>query len=115
MNEFMMIFRSETTPEAKLSPEQLQEIFSQWQHFIGGIAAQGKLVSKGNRLGTEGKTLKPNNVVTDGPYVEIKEMLSGYIVIKAASIDEALTLAKECPILSIGGNVEVRNIMPSIM
>jgi hypothetical protein len=49
-------------------------------------------------------------VVSDGPYVETKEAIGGYTLVKAASLEAAAELAKDCPILSIGGNVEVREI-----
>jgi len=107
----MMIFRNAYEPAFKPSPEQMQASIKQWQDWIGGIAGQGKFIGT-NRLGFEGKTLKPNNVVTDGPYAEVKEIVGGYILVKANSIDDALELAKGCPILNIGGHVEVRNIMP---
>jgi len=112
MNEFVLIFRNDFHPEAKFSPDEMQAIMLQWQNWMGGIAAQGKLASSGNRLGSEGKTIKPGNVVINGPYVEIKEMLSGYIIVKAASIDEATEISKGCPILKVGGSVEVRDIIP---
>lgn len=111
MTEFMMIFRNDYNPSFKPSPEQMQASIKQWQDWIGGIAAQGKFLST-NRLGFEGKTLKPNNVITDGPYAEVKEILGGYILVKAANMDEAMKLAEGCPILNIGGHVEVRNVMP---
>jgi hypothetical protein len=110
MTEFMLIFRNDYNPEMKPTPEQLQASIKKWQDWIGGIAAQGKFVST-NRLGFTGKTLKPNNVVTDGPYAEVKEILGGYLILKAATIDEAIELAKGCPILFIGGHVEVRDIL----
>lgn len=107
----MMIFRNDYNPSFKLSPEQMQASIKQWQDWIGGIAAQGKFVST-NRLGFEGKTLKPNNVIADGPYAEVKEIVGGYILVKATDLDEAMKLAEGCPILNIGGHVEVRNVMP---
>jgi hypothetical protein len=110
MEQFMMIFRNAYNVEFKPSPEQLQASIKQWQDWIGGIAAQGKFVST-SRLGFEGKTLKPNNIVTVGPYAEVKEIAGGYIVVKADNIDEALGLANGCPVLNIGGNVEIRNIL----
>jgi len=110
MKEFMMIFRSTNDSDFIPSPEQIQESIKKWKNWIGNIAAQGKFVST-NQLGFEGKTLKPGNIVTDGPYAEVKEIVGGYIIIKANSIDEAIEMAKGCPILEIGGNVEVRDIM----
>lgn len=111
MTEFMMIFRNDYDPSFKPSPEQMQASIKQWQDWIGGIAAQGKFVST-NRLGFEGKTLKPNSVTIDGPYAEVKEIVGGYILVKATNIDDAMKLAEGCPILNIGGHVEVRNVMP---
>jgi hypothetical protein len=110
MTEFMMIFRNDYNPTFKPSAEQMQASLKQWQDWIGGIAAQGKFLST-NRLGFEGKTLKPNNVIADGPYAEVKEIVGGYILVKANSIDEAMKLAEGCPILNIGGHVEVRNVL----
>jgi hypothetical protein len=111
MTEFMMIFRNDYNPAFKPSPEQMEASIKQWQDWIGGIAAQGKFVST-NRLGFEGKTLKPNQVIVDGPYAEVKEIIGGYILVKATNIDEAMKLAEGCPILNIGGHVEVRNVVP---
>jgi hypothetical protein len=111
MTEFMMIFRNDYNPDFKPTPEQMQASIKQWQDWIGGIAAQGKFSST-NRLGSEGKTLKPNSIVTDGPYAEVKEMIGGYLIVKAADLNEAMQLANGCPILDIGGHVEVRNVVP---
>jgi hypothetical protein len=110
MKEFMMIFRHTPIPGFQLSPEQLQAEIKKWQDWIGGIAAQGKFVST-NQLGFEGKTLMLNKTITDGPYAEVKEIVGGYVIVKTNSINEAIKLAEGCPILFIGGHVEVRDIM----
>ncbi len=115
MNEFVLIFRNDFLPEVKFSPDEMQAIMQHWQEWMGGIAAKGQLADSGNRLSSNGSIVKPNNVITDGPFVEIKEIVSGYIAIKAASIDEAVEIAKGCPILKVGGNVEVRDIIPMSM
>ena len=105
-----MLFRHVPNPEYAPSPEEMQASVKEWQDWIGGIAAQGKFVST-NRLGFEGKTLKPGNVVTDGPYAELKEVVGGNVIVKADSIDEAVELAKGCPVLEINGHVEIRDLM----
>jgi len=84
----------------------------QWQNWLGSIAAQDKLVNSGNRLASEGKVVKPDNVVTNGPYVEMAEAIGGYSIIKANTLEEAVEISKGCPILSVNGNVEVRAIVP---
>lgn len=111
MDEFVLLFRMDiTTREAQPSPEQLQVYMKQYRDWVGGIAAENKF-SGGTGLSTEGKVLKPNNVVTDGPYAEIKESIAGYIIIRATDWDDAVSLAKDCPMLQGEGNsVEVRRV-----
>jgi hypothetical protein len=111
MKDFLLLFRSAPSDRPMPSPEELQNISKPWQDWMGSIAAQNKLANRGNRLGFDGATVLPGNVVTDGPYAEIKEILAGYILVNTGSIEEAIELAKGCPILSIGGNVEVRSII----
>ena len=112
MKEYLMLFRNEKSEGAEPpSPEQMQATMQQWQTWIKGIAEQGKY-SGTNRLQPEGKTLKPGNIITDGPYAEAKEMIGGYLLVKADSLDEAVELAKGCPGLQYGGNVEVRSVLP---
>ena len=110
MKEFMMIFRMAPVQDFQPTPEQMQESIKQWQDWIGGIAAQDKFVST-NQLSFNGKTLKPDGVITDGPYAEVKEIVGGYIIVKADDLDEAMTIAENCPVLFFGGHVEVREIM----
>ena len=109
MKEFMLIFKSEINDS--FGPEHMQANLEDWMNWFGGIAAQGKIVNA-NRLSFEGKTLRPNNVITDGPYAEVKEIIGGYVVVKANDIDDAMKLAEGCPILSHGGCVEVRSVIP---
>jgi len=54
-------------------------------------------LTTGNRLVPSGKVVKPDNVIADGPYTEIKESIVGYSLVKADSIEEATELAKGCP------------------
>lgn len=117
MNEFLLIFRQVEAPGAeKPSPEQMQSTMKLWMDWLGSIAAQNKLVTNGNRLyGDTGSVVRPGEVVTNGPYVEIKELIGGYSIIKADSLEEATEISKGCPILRVGGNVEVRQIVPMEM
>ena len=110
MDEFILIFRHEDGKKVA-SPEQIQIWMKQTMDWIGGIAAQNKF-SGGNGLPFEdSKVVRPNNVVTNGPFGEIKETIGGYIIVKANSVDEAVEFAKGSPVLQGEGNsVEVRKI-----
>jgi hypothetical protein len=110
MKTFMMIFRHVPMANYEPSQEEIQASIQEWQNWIGGIAAQGQFVST-SQLGYEGKTLHPGGVVTDGPYAELKEIVGGNIVVKAEDLDAAMRIAEGCPMLQIGGNVEVRDMM----
>lgn len=114
MNEFLLIFRMAERKEEEIppSPEQIQAMMKPWQDWLAALTAQQKLVSSGNRLAPEGKVIKANNLMINGPYVEIKEAIGGYIIIRAGSLEEAATLTLDCPIFHMGGNVEVRPIVP---
>lgn len=114
MEKYMLIFRNTPTTEAEfqnLSPEDMQAELDKWGQWIGGIAAQGKMVST-DALDHTGKIVKGSkHVVTDGPFVESKELVSGFLILSAESIDEAIELSKGCPIYEIEGSVEVRPLM----
>jgi len=113
MKEFLLVFRRDAVSnDIQMSPEQLQAMMKPWQDWMGSIAAQNKLVSSGNRLAPEGRVVKPGNIITNGPYVEIKETIGGYIIINADTLDEAAEISTGCPILNVGGTVEIRTIVP---
>lgn len=107
----MLIFRHEDGHQVA-SPEQLQTWMKQTMDWMGAIAAQNKLVSQGNGLSfDESRVVRHNNVVTNGPFGEIKETLGGYIIVRANSVEEAVEFAKGSPVLQGEGNsVEVRKI-----
>jgi hypothetical protein len=109
MEEFILIFRHENGREVA-SPEQMQIWMKQTMDWLDGIRAKGKFDGQGNGLlFDEGRVVGHNNVVTNGPFGEIKETIGGYVIVKADSVDEAVEFAKGCPVLQGEGNtVEVR-------
>jgi hypothetical protein len=110
MKDFALLFRQPSYDYSKASPEEMQRIGKKWADWVGGIAAQGKLANNGIRLAIDGKVLKAGGVVTDGPFVEIREMLGSFVVVKADSLEDATTLAHGCPALDAGGSVEIRPV-----
>ena len=115
MKEFALIFRANegmASAATEITPAQMQERMTHWNNWMGSIAARDRLSSSGNRLGIrESKTVAPGNVVTDGPFTEVKEFINGFIIVKAQNVDEAVEMAKGCPILAGGGKVEVRPLV----
>ena len=113
MSKFVLMFRMDiTSKEAQPTPEQIEIYLEQWGKWINDIATQNKLADGGNHLSTEGRVLRSNNVITNGPYTEKGESIAGYIIIKATNFDEAVKIAKACPILQGDGtSVEVRKVV----
>lgn len=111
MKEFMLLFRQPSYDYSELSSTEMRTLAQQWQDWAGAIAAQGNLASNGPRLSLEGKVLKAGGVITDGPFVETKELLGSFIVVRANNLEEAVSLAHGCPALQANGSVEVRPII----
>jgi len=111
MKEFILIFRHENATN-KVSPEQMQIWMKQQMDWVGGIAAQNKFIGGTGLLFDDAKVVHHNNIVTNGPFGEIKETLGGYIMVKAETVEEAVEFAKGSPVLQGEGNtVEVRQIV----
>lgn len=114
MNEFVLIIRRDmVSKDAVPSPEQMQAAIKPFQDWIGGIAAQNKLVSPPKRWDADGRVVKQDNLVINGPYAEIKESVGGLFLIRAKDYEEAVEIAKGCPILQWGASVEVRMAIPT--
>ncbi len=111
MSEFLLLFRGDPSHDGDQSPEQLQAHMQRWMKWMENLGKEGKMVGA-QPLENEGKTLKgKKKVVTDGPFMEGKEMVGGYLVCKAANFNEAVEIAKGCPVFeSDNGIVEVRPI-----
>ncbi|OQP64588.1 YciI family protein [Niastella populi] len=110
MKDYLLVFRADFSLMPNRTPEEMQAMSKRWMDWIGSIAAQNKLAGVGNRLEGTGRVLKGDSTITNGPYAEIKESIGGYSIVKADSYEAAIELAKGCPILKQGGNVEVREI-----
>lgn len=113
MQEYMLIYQGgDPDWHENTSPEEMQASMAQWEEWMTALSEQGKLVSGGNPLHYAGKRVTPEGVVTDIAASEFKELVSGYSIVAAKSTDEAVELAKSCPIMHYPGIiVEVREVL----
>lgn len=94
-----------------LSPEAQQAHMQKWFDWVQKLTDEKRYVG-GEALLPGGKTITgPKKVVTDGPFAESKEVVGGYFVVLAKSLDEAVDIAKQCPDYGLNGIVEVREVM----
>ena len=109
MAKFMYLFRSNPEAFRSISPEQMQQIVKKWTDWKDGLEKKGYVHQLGDRLDVTGKVVRgKTKTVTDGPYVEVKDSVNGFMLLEAKDLDLALELAKGCPILERDGTVEVR-------
>lgn len=111
MKQYMLLFFGADYTEMTMTPEETQQMMQQWFAWVDKLKAQDLYIA-GDPLAPEAKTVKGKHpVVTDGPFAEAKEIVGGYFIIKANSMEHAAELAKDSPDLPLGGAVEVREIM----
>ena len=110
MKEFMMIFVGGDYEEAGYSPDDIQNKLKLWNKWIEELKEQGLYI--------EGRALKSNStevsndqgLSTNGPFVEINELVTGYIVVKANDLEHAKVLSKDFPEFDLGAKVRIREI-----
>ncbi|MCU1244486.1 MAG: hypothetical protein JWN02_396 [Acidobacteria bacterium] len=113
MTKFIYLFRNNPGAYRSMSPEQMQQTTQRWMEWKTSLETTGQLVQFGERLDGSGKVVRgQSKTVTDGPYVEVKDFIQGYLVVQAADLEQAAELAKGCPVLDSGGSVEVRPLPP---
>jgi hypothetical protein len=89
------------------SPQQMQEMYAAFQTWQSQF--QSQLIDMGGQLG-EG-TMVSESPIVDGPFVEVKELVGGYMIVEANNLDEAVEVARGCPgLVSPGSGVEVIEI-----
>ncbi|OQP47471.1 transcription initiation protein [Niastella yeongjuensis] len=108
MQEFLIVIHRDLTSKKPVpTPEQMKEAFKPYQDWIAGIASSNRLVVAPKRWDLRGKVITATNI-EEGPYAEKKSSVGGLFLIKAKDYEEAVAIAKECPIIKYGAVVEVR-------
>jgi hypothetical protein len=115
MSQFVYLFRStaEAQNEALGTPEAAQRSLQKWLAWVAELEDKGQLEHPGLPLDRGGSVVSSKaRLVTDGPYTESKNIVLGFLVIRARDLHEAVEISKGCPIVEGGGSVEVRPVMP---
>lgn len=111
MSEFLLVFRRDhQTQELQPDPEQLRDHLKHWADWFRSLAAQDKLAYPVQRLDREGKVLT-NQQVASGPFITRQNSVGNLILLRARDYQEAVELAQGCPVLELGGTVEIRRVV----
>jgi hypothetical protein len=107
-NTYMCILRSETGDCDKPSPSEMEIVYAKYQAWQKKFA--DNIVDMGNKLGSVGSVVR-HDTITDGPFIELKEVIGGYMTLTADNLAEAITVIKESPMVSsTGTSIEIREI-----
>jgi hypothetical protein len=113
MSQFILFLQETPGSFSQYSPEEMGAIVGKYIAWTNSLQERDLLVSSNKLKDEGGRWLKHENgalSVVDGPYTEAAEVIGGYYVVKATDYDEAVALANECPHLSYGGRIEVREV-----
>ena len=111
MKEYLMLIRENLENYGKMSPEQMQDDIAKHVKWVEELVKNGNFKG-GNPLMPMGTHIKGREkVLTDGPFIEAKEGVSGYYFLMANSLEEATQIARGCPSLDVGGTLEIREII----
>lgn len=107
-SEYLLLFKG-TDWKGQMSPQELQEVMGQWMAWFERWTEKG-IVTGGQPLRNEGRIVSgtKSGAISDGPFTESKEAIGGYFMVKVATLEEAVEVARECPTLKYGLTVEVR-------
>ena len=110
MEKYMLIFQGGQMNGA--SPEEMQAHMGKWMAWIDRLSKANQYVA-GEPLLPGGKHVsgKAGKTVTDGPYTEGKEVVGGFFIINAKDMNDAVTIAQDCPDYELGASVQVRQVM----
>jgi hypothetical protein len=111
MAKYLFIFRGGAFMTEPLSPTEMQAHMSKWYAWAKQLGQDGRRVD-GQPLQNTGATIRGRDrVVSDGPYVESKDLVTGNMLIEAESLEEATQLARGCPGFEYDGSVEIRPVL----
>lgn len=110
MKKFLFVYRSPSDlPE--MSAEEMQADMESWIGWVGSAMQAGWMTDAGEALLPDSAAVVRKDTVSDGPFIESKELVGGFSIITATDLAAAQDYAKTCPGVLSGGSVEIRELM----
>jgi hypothetical protein len=111
MSRYAFVFRGGAVVRKELAPAELGAHLQKWMVWLGELEKKGQTEANGTRLQLSGRTVRgTSKAITDGPFAEAKDLVTGVLVVNAPTIEAATEIAKGCPIYEYDGSVEVRPV-----
>ncbi|TDE17567.1 YciI family protein [Dyadobacter psychrotolerans] len=111
MEKFLLLIREDIKKEGETSEEDFHAGIQAMTRWVEELAESGNYLS-GEPLQTVGRYVGKDFILSDGPFIEAKEVISGYVFIQAENINQAASIAQSCPEVTSGNIIiEVRPII----
>ncbi len=105
---YMCILRSQSGGCEQPSPSEMELMYAKYQQWQEKFA--NNIVDMGNKLDSSGSVVRQDGI-TDGPFIELKEIVGGYMTLQAATLDEAIAVIQESPMIDDANvSIEIREI-----
>jgi len=95
MNNFIIFIKEDLGRSASLCESEFQREIKEYTDWVDEMSKTGNYVS-GDPLEPGGRYILKDNIQSNGPFIESKEAIGGYVIVKANNIDIATSLAKKC-------------------
>jgi hypothetical protein len=110
MKRFLLLIREDIARLQSLSEAEIQNEIAIMTRWVEDLTKSGNFI-QGDPLDTSIRMATQNKVISDGPFIEAREAVTGFTLIKADNIDQAAELAMACPFVQEGKiKIEVRPI-----
>ena len=111
MERFLLIIREDLSQLRHRSEEERYDVIREMDVWVKSLVKKG-IYEGGDALRIEGGYISKNKVVSDGPFIEAKEGISGFITVDANDLADAVSIAQTCPLVHSGQMaIEVRPLM----
>jgi hypothetical protein len=109
MEKFMLIIREDLGKLNKMTDEERFANIPMMLKWVDSLIESGNYI-KGEPLLIKGRYVSKDQILSDGPFIEAHEGISGYEIIRAENIEQAAAIAQACPLVQSG--LAVREVRP---
>ena len=111
MEKFLFIIREDLNKLKKLNEDERYDAIREMDKWVRSLVKNGNYVG-GDALRIKGSYVRKDDVSSDGPFIEAKEGISGFIFLLADDLDHAVSIAQGCSLVRSGDMaIEVRPMM----
>ncbi len=116
MAKYMLLLGGADLDKRSGNKELVPRMFAAYQEWLAGVRERGQYVASHKLQDQTGARLTVRGgQVVEGPFMETKEAVGGYLIIEVPSLEEAVAVARKCPVFAMqNGSIEVRLVEEAV-